>query len=149
MKYLFWTKKIQCNLIPIKLKKCEYSSFQVLTGNSNTYLVVKQRLELPFVANKVRFIPYSEHPRTVCMRVELYGCSWERKYYIINFLISKLLFIARIESLANTWNSYDIQYLQYSGKSNLSFVTVRLGTSQDSIFHSARVWQFEWNACIA
>lgn len=22
-------------------------------------------------------------------------------------------------------------------------------TSEDSIFHSARVWQFEWNACIA
>ncbi|KAK4872341.1 hypothetical protein RN001_014370, partial [Aquatica leii] len=53
---------------------------KVLTGNSNTYLVVRQRLELPFVASKVRFIPYSEHPRTVCMRVELYGCSWERKY---------------------------------------------------------------------
>ncbi|XP_025833033.1 discoidin domain-containing receptor 2-like [Agrilus planipennis] len=51
---------------------------KVLTGNSNTYLVVRQRLELPFVASKVRFIPYSEHPRTVCMRVELYGCSWEQ-----------------------------------------------------------------------
>ncbi|KAH0998943.1 hypothetical protein HUJ04_005343, partial [Dendroctonus ponderosae] len=53
---------------------------KVLTGNTNTYLVVRQRLELPFVASKVRFIPYSEHPRTVCMRVELYGCPWERKY---------------------------------------------------------------------
>ncbi|XP_063925525.1 epithelial discoidin domain-containing receptor 1-like isoform X2 [Zophobas morio] len=51
---------------------------KVLTGNSNTYLVVRQRLELPFIASKVRFIPYSEHPRTVCMRVELYGCSWEQ-----------------------------------------------------------------------
>ncbi|CAH0546092.1 unnamed protein product [Brassicogethes aeneus] len=51
---------------------------KVLTGNSNTYLVVRQRLELPFVASKVRFIPYSEHPRTVCMRVELYGCAWEQ-----------------------------------------------------------------------
>ena len=26
------------------------------------------------VATKVRFLPYSRHPRTVCMRVELYGC---------------------------------------------------------------------------
>ncbi|XP_074028100.1 discoidin domain-containing receptor 2 isoform X2 [Leptinotarsa decemlineata] len=51
---------------------------KVLTGNSNTYLVVRQRLELPFIASKVRFIPYSEHPRTVCMRVELYGCAWEQ-----------------------------------------------------------------------
>ncbi|XP_066256010.1 discoidin domain-containing receptor 2-like isoform X2 [Euwallacea similis] len=51
---------------------------KVLTGNTNTYLVVRQRLELPFVASRVRFIPYSEHPRTVCMRVELYGCPWEQ-----------------------------------------------------------------------
>ncbi|EEB18755.1 restnoschisin precursor, putative [Pediculus humanus corporis] len=53
---------------------------KILKGNSNTYLVVRQELELPFVASKVRFIPYSEHPRTVCMRVEIYGCSWEREY---------------------------------------------------------------------
>ncbi|XP_066148473.1 discoidin domain-containing receptor 2-like isoform X2 [Euwallacea fornicatus] len=51
---------------------------KVLTANTNTYIVVHQRLELPFVASKVRFIPYSEHPRTVCMRVELYGCPWEQ-----------------------------------------------------------------------
>lgn len=57
--------------------------FQVLTGNSNTYLVVRQELELPFVASRVRFIPYSEHPRTVCMRVEIYGCPWERKSILI------------------------------------------------------------------
>lgn len=68
-----------------------YLLFQVLTGNSNTYLVVKQRLELPFVASRVRFIPYSEHPRTVCMRVELYGCSWERKYQLLHFLSNKFL----------------------------------------------------------
>ncbi|XP_008199917.2 epithelial discoidin domain-containing receptor 1 [Tribolium castaneum] len=57
---------------------------KVLTGNSNTYLVVRQRLELPFIASKVRFIPYSEHPRTVCMRVELYGCSWEQNIMSYN-----------------------------------------------------------------
>ncbi|XP_039287429.1 discoidin domain-containing receptor 2 [Nilaparvata lugens] len=51
---------------------------KILQGNSNTYLVVRQELDLPFVASKVRFIPYSQHPRTVCMRVELYGCSWEQ-----------------------------------------------------------------------
>ena len=51
----------------------------MLRGNTNTYLVEKQRLELPFVANRIRFIPYSQHPRTVCMRVEIYGCIWERE----------------------------------------------------------------------
>ncbi|GLV42828.1 Discoidin domain receptor [Carabus blaptoides fortunei] len=60
---------------------------KVLTGNKNTYLVVKQRLELPFVASKVRFIPYSEHPRTVCMRVELYGCTWGQS--IVRYIAPK------------------------------------------------------------
>ena len=52
---------------------------QVLRGNSNTYLVARQKLDLPFVASRVRFVPYSQHPRTVCMRVEIFGCVWERK----------------------------------------------------------------------
>ncbi|KAJ8668389.1 hypothetical protein QAD02_010052 [Eretmocerus hayati] len=52
---------------------------KVLRGNSNTYLVEKQRLELPFVASRVRFLPYSQHPRTVCMRVEIYGCVWDQR----------------------------------------------------------------------
>lgn len=49
---------------------------QVLPGNTNTYLVNQNELEVPFVASRVRFIPFSEHPRTVCMRVELFGCAW-------------------------------------------------------------------------
>ncbi|OXU17697.1 hypothetical protein TSAR_002230 [Trichomalopsis sarcophagae] len=52
---------------------------RVLRGNSNTYLVERQKLELPFVASRVRFVPYSQHPRTVCMRVEIYGCIWEQR----------------------------------------------------------------------
>lgn len=59
---------------------------QILRGNSNTYLVEKQKLDLPFVASRVRFVPYSQHPRTVCMRVEIYGCIWNRKYAIILIL---------------------------------------------------------------
>lgn len=56
------------------------SVFQILPGNVNTYLPVNQELELPFVASRIRFVPFSPHPRTVCMRVEIYGCPWERKY---------------------------------------------------------------------
>ncbi|XP_073975548.1 discoidin domain-containing receptor 2-like isoform X3 [Rhodnius prolixus] len=57
---------------------------KVLAGNTNTYLVVHQELDLPFIASKVRFIPYSEHPRTVCMRVEIYGCLWEQSLMSYN-----------------------------------------------------------------
>ncbi|XP_033332108.2 discoidin domain-containing receptor 2 isoform X1 [Megalopta genalis] len=57
---------------------------RVLRGNSNTYLVEKQKLDLPFVASRVRFVPYSKHPRTVCMRVEIYGCLWDQ--YVVRYV---------------------------------------------------------------
>ncbi|XP_046587172.1 discoidin domain-containing receptor 2 isoform X1 [Neodiprion lecontei] len=49
---------------------------EVITGNTNTYLESKRELEPPIWASKLRFLPYSFHRRTVCMRVEIYGCSW-------------------------------------------------------------------------
>ncbi|KAI5700845.1 hypothetical protein M8J75_003458 [Diaphorina citri] len=59
----------------------------ILSGNINTYLEVRQELVFPFVAQKVRFIPYSVYPRTVCMRVELYGCAWEQN--LISYTVAK------------------------------------------------------------
>ena len=50
---------------------------QHLDGNSNTYLERTNDLSPPVVASKVRFVPRSRHPRTVCMRVELYGCAFD------------------------------------------------------------------------
>jgi len=50
--------------------------FQLLTGNSNTYFAELRQLRPVVIAKTVRFVPYSGHPRTVCMRVELYGCPW-------------------------------------------------------------------------
>lgn len=49
---------------------------EVITGNENTYLEAKRFLEPVIWASKIRFVPYSYHRRTVCMRVELYGCPW-------------------------------------------------------------------------
>uniref|UniRef100_A0A0P4WCZ3 Protein kinase domain-containing protein n=3 Tax=Scylla TaxID=6760 RepID=A0A0P4WCZ3_SCYOL len=49
---------------------------QLLEGNSNTYLAHPSHLRPPSVASRVRFVPHSDHPRTVCMRVELYGCRY-------------------------------------------------------------------------
>lgn len=50
--------------------------FQVIKGNTNTYLESKHELQPTIWASKIRFMPYSYHRRTVCMRVELYGCPW-------------------------------------------------------------------------
>ncbi|KAK7080623.1 DNA damage responsive protein [Halocaridina rubra] len=49
---------------------------ELLEGNSNTYLAQTSQLSPPIIATRVRFVPHSDHPRTVCMRVELYGCHY-------------------------------------------------------------------------
>nr|XP_022905693.1 discoidin domain-containing receptor 2-like [Onthophagus taurus] len=53
-----------------------HKGIEVMKGNINTYLEYKSELEPPIMASKVRFLPFSYHKRTVCMRVELYGCKW-------------------------------------------------------------------------
>ncbi|KRZ92197.1 Discoidin domain-containing receptor 2 [Trichinella sp. T8] len=49
---------------------------EVLQGNNDTSSAVKREIDSPFVASKLRIIPWSEHTRTVCIRFELYGCSF-------------------------------------------------------------------------
>ena len=44
-------------------------------GNRDTYTEVETELEPSFQASRVRVIPFSYHPRTICMRVELKGCK--------------------------------------------------------------------------
>lgn len=46
----------------------------VLRGNENTWEAATTQLVPPLVARRVRVLPRSLHPRTVCMRLELYGC---------------------------------------------------------------------------
>jgi len=49
---------------------------EVMTANTNTYVAEKRDLDPIILARKIRFYPYSHHRRTVCMRVEVYGCPW-------------------------------------------------------------------------
>ena len=53
---------------------------EVMEGNTNTYIAVKQDLNPVVLASKVRFHPYSPHQRTICMRVEVYGCPYDGKW---------------------------------------------------------------------
>jgi discoidin domain receptor family protein 2 len=50
---------------------------EVLDANSNTYVEVKNELNPVILASKVRFHPHSNYKRTICMRVEVYGCQWD------------------------------------------------------------------------
>ena len=52
---------------------------KILKGNTNTYSVVETVFDSPFVAEKIRIYPYSEHPRMVCMRIEILGCLYTGK----------------------------------------------------------------------
>lgn len=95
--------------------------FQLLTGNTNTFTIVDQKLDPPVIASKVRFLPYSDHVRTVCMRVELLGCIWTGKLiwyntYIFWFHLHKFLLIAQLSKLVlcrqtNTPGSTSRQHL--------------------------------------
>ena len=49
---------------------------KLFEGNTNTYLATASILSPAVVASRVRFVPYSDHPRTVCMRVEVFGCPY-------------------------------------------------------------------------
>ena len=55
----------------------------LLKGNSDTYSVKKNYLDLPIVgANMIRIVPYSQHTRTVCLRFEVHGCPFKENYPI-------------------------------------------------------------------
>ena len=51
-------------------------ALQVFRGNSNTYIAEVRAISPPIIARRFRIVPQSSYPRTVCMRVELYGCLW-------------------------------------------------------------------------
>ncbi|CAG9531144.1 unnamed protein product [Cercopithifilaria johnstoni] len=50
---------------------------EVMVGNSDTQSTVFRALDGGIVARNLRIIPVSEITRTVCMRVELYGCPYK------------------------------------------------------------------------
>ncbi|TKR80101.1 hypothetical protein L596_014230 [Steinernema carpocapsae] len=48
---------------------------QLMSANGDTTTAVMRELDPPIVASRVRLRPYSESPRTVCLRWELHGCK--------------------------------------------------------------------------
>ena len=59
------------------------SPSQILPGNMNTYSPERRELVPPIMASKVRFVPHSDHQRTVCMRVELHGCPYTGEWPVM------------------------------------------------------------------
>jgi len=55
---------------------CVCVCVQIFRGNSNTYIAEVREISPAIIARRLRVVPHSTYPRTVCMRVELYGCMW-------------------------------------------------------------------------
>ncbi|CAH0545919.1 unnamed protein product [Brassicogethes aeneus] len=75
---------------------------ELIKGNINTYTASKQVLDPPIWASKLRFHPYSHHKRTVCMRVEAYGCKWTEG--IVSYSM------AQGDKRGTSWEFYDTSY---------------------------------------
>lgn len=54
-----------------------YLCYQVMEGNKNAYGSVINDIHPPIITRYIRVIPVTKLSTTVCMRVELYGCSWD------------------------------------------------------------------------
>ena len=70
----------------------------MLKGNSDTYSVKKNQLDIPIVgANVLRVVPFSQYMRTVCLRFELFGCPYQGKLYKIQIIQIILMIIYKRE----------------------------------------------------
>uniref|UniRef100_A0A0K0D7J9 F5/8 type C domain-containing protein n=1 Tax=Angiostrongylus cantonensis TaxID=6313 RepID=A0A0K0D7J9_ANGCA len=63
--------------VTVSLKKTrELLTFdlQLMTANHETTTAVRRVLVPPIVASRIRIVPHSKQMRTICLRMELYGC---------------------------------------------------------------------------
>jgi len=114
---------------------------KVLEANKNTFSESKQVLSSAIVASKVRIIPYSQYPRTVCMRIELEGC-FKRKS-ILDFglnVIHKNISNNQSEETLDNIDRHDLKV------ENKDFVEVNESqqvkkfTSEAHLIHADKGW---------
>ena len=53
--------------------------FQIFDANKDTVTPVFTTFDPPLFADQIRIIPFSVHPRIICLRFELHGCKDESK----------------------------------------------------------------------
>ena len=70
------TQLSECKYVLTNVEADDFIFVQILQGNINTYIPELRDVEPPIIGRRIRFVPYSAHPRSVCVRVELYGCPW-------------------------------------------------------------------------
>ena len=61
---------------------CWHIILQVFNGSRDTITPVYQSFSPPISASQIRVVPFSKHPRVVCLRLELHGCKESSKYTV-------------------------------------------------------------------
>ncbi|PIO72760.1 hypothetical protein TELCIR_05302 [Teladorsagia circumcincta] len=57
--------------------ECYIVRAQIIPGNSDTRTAEIRVLDAGIVARRIRVVPLSNTTRTICLRLELYGCPYE------------------------------------------------------------------------
>ncbi|KIH46182.1 hypothetical protein ANCDUO_23767 [Ancylostoma duodenale] len=73
-----WLRKISCATLRMLC-------FGVIPGNSDTRTPELRVLDAPLILRRLRVVPLSNSTRTVCLRLELYGCPYEGATYPLSF----------------------------------------------------------------
>ncbi|BES99860.1 Discoidin domain-containing receptor [Nesidiocoris tenuis] len=97
---------------------------QKLPGNTNTYTVAEQKLDPIIIASKIRFIPYSDHLRTVCMRVDILGCVWQEG--VVSYSMPQ-------GTPPKAPGEPDLRDKSYDGLEEASWITTGLGQLTDGL----------------
>lgn len=53
------------------------NSSHLIEANKDVSTAIRHTLDPPIIASRIRLVPYSYYPRTVCLRTELYGCQYK------------------------------------------------------------------------
>ncbi|CAF3512842.1 unnamed protein product [Rotaria socialis] len=127
-----------------------------IRANQNTYVGEIRQLNPPIVAKRLRFYPVSKQSRTVCMRVEVYGCLFS------DGIVSYSMPQGRNDLNSLGDDTYDGKYMPetnmlidglgqlsdgITGSEDMSFVDGRqpwIGWSNESNTHVTIIFQFDY-----
>ncbi|CAF3793230.1 unnamed protein product [Rotaria sordida] len=113
--------------IEYKLKN-ENTNSTWIRANQNTYMGEIRQLNPPIVAKQLRFYPVSKQMRTVCMRVEVYGCLFS------DGIVSYSMPQGRIDINSFGDDTYDGKYI-----SSTNMLINGLGQLSDGITGSEEI----------
>ncbi|XP_069775528.1 discoidin domain-containing receptor 2-like isoform X2 [Narcine bancroftii] len=114
---------------------------EVITGNIDPYDVVLKDLGPPIIARYVRFYPMADRVMSVCMRVELYGCTWEdglKSYTIPMGHVMNISGLPPVNLNDSTYDGSRIGRLRYGGLGQLTDGVLGLDDFTQSL--ELRVW---------